>query len=320
MTSIFHLANSMRHTSHQDVRAWVHAAGDRSSFLAAAIDHRPAAEFLIDASLVVQEAAITPSPRLKALSRQADRPTLVAIARLLLEISPPPWLPFAVDGQVRYEFIPWSDLQGLAWLRPELDQLLVDTACELLQHSDSVALGLGRAAELTVFAALDNLHASPVHVSEISDRFGYDIETVRGSARRWEVKGCTKKTSGSFHLSRNEFEKCKRYPDEWRLVQVVFSPGALTADFLTRSHILAIRELFSGELIDLAPSETGTFYWETSARISPQESAWVPSLLKAPSDFRLPSIDKLGQQALQMRSMSQKDQQQTSARATFSSP
>jgi hypothetical protein len=306
VTSVFHLANSMRHTSYPDVREWVHAAGTRSSFLAAAIDHRPAADFLINANLVFLKATITPSPRLKALSRQADRPTLIAIARLLLEISPPPWLPIAIDGQVRYEFIPGADLQGLAWLRPELDQLLVDTADQLLQQSDFVALGLGRAAELTIFAALDNLHASPLHVSEISDRFGYDIETVRGPARRWEVKGCTTKTSGSFHLSRNEFHKCERYPDEWRLVQVEFSPDALTAEFLTGSHISRIRELLAGELIDMAPSETGAFYWETSARITPPARTWAPSSLIVPSDFRLPSIGELGEQAFETRSLSQR--------------
>jgi len=306
VTSVFHLANSMRHTAYPDISAWVAAAGTRSSFLAGAIDHRPAAEFLIDANLVIPAVVICPSPRLKAVSRQADRPTLIAIARLLLEIAPPRWLHIAVDGRVRHEFIPSADLQGLSWLRPELDQLLVDAANRPSELSDIIALGLGRAAELTILATLDNLETSPTHVSEISDRFGYDIETVRGPALRWEVKGCTTKTSGSFHLSRNEFDKCQRYPDEWRLVQVEFVPGALTAEFLTESHISTIRELLAGDLIDLAPAETGPFYWETSARMAPPESAWALSALTAPGDLFLPSIRELGKHALEMRSLSQK--------------
>lgn len=254
VTSVFHLANSVRHGGQLDIAAWVNAAGSRSSFLAAAIDHRPTAELLLDTGLALPSSPIMPTARLKALSRQADRTTLIAIAALLFEIAPPPWLPVAVvNGQVRYEFIPSADLEGLAWLRPQLEQLLLDASHSVLQPSDHLQLGLGRAAELIVFAALERLHASPVHLSEISDRFGYDIESALGSTRRWEVKACTERTSGTFHLSRNEFEKCRLYPDEWRLVQVEFAPNALTAEFLTASHVASIRELPAGEVHALAP-------------------------------------------------------------------
>jgi hypothetical protein len=211
----------------------------------------------------------------------------------------------AVHEQVRYEFIPEADLEGLSWLRPELDQLLIDATCRRSEVSDQFALGLGRAAELTIFAALDHLGTSPVHVSEISDRFGYDIESAQGPARRWEVKGCTTRTSASFHLSRNEFDTCQRHPDEWRLVQVAFTAGALTAKFLTKSHISTIRELTAGSLVEIAPSKNSTFYWETSARMTPPLRAWVPSNLEAPNDLRLPSIGELGEQALEMRTISQ---------------
>lgn len=302
VTSVFHLANSVRHTSQPDTAAWVSAASSRSSFLAAAIDHRPTAVFLLDAGLALADTAITPSPRLRAMSRQADRPTLTAIADLLLETAPPAWLSVAVvGGEVRYEFIPSNDLAGLAWLRPELDQLLVNAAHRTPHRSDILALGLGRAAELTIFAALEQLRASPVHVAEISDRFGYDIETVRGRARRWEVKGCTTRTAESFHLSRNEFDQCRRYSAEWLLVQVEFTPEALTTKSLTASHVSAIRELPSDVLLAIPPSESTEFYWETSARISPPARAWVQSTLTMPAGFRLPSIDQLGQQAVELR-------------------
>lgn len=302
VTSVFHLANSLRHGSRASVGDWVHSAGTRSSFLSAAIDHRPAAKFLIDAKLVILGAAITLGPKLKALSRQADRATLVAIARLLLELAPPPWLIAAVTQRVCYEFIPTTDLQGLSWLRPELEELLIDSGRRAIQPSDSLALGLGRAGELAIFAALEEVHASPLHVSEISDRFGYDIETAQGHALRWEVKGCTTKTSGSFHLSRNEFEKCRRYPDQWRLVQVAFTPAALTADAITASHIGFIRELLARDLADISPPETKSFYWEGSARITPSASLWASSSLAVPRGFRLPSIIELGDQARELRS------------------
>ena len=307
VTSVFHLANSVRHTRQPNIAAWVSAASSRSSFLAAAIDHGPAAAFLLDAGLVLADTAITPSPRLRAVSRQADRPTLIAIADLLLQTAPPAWLPVAVvGGEVRYEFIPSNDFVGLAWLQPELDQLLINAADQAPQHSDAVALGLGRAAELTVLAALNRLRASPVHVAEISDRFGYDIETVRGHARRWEVKGCTTRTAESFHLSRNEFDQCRRYSDEWLLVQVEFKPEAVTAEWLLASHVSAIRELPSRTLLAIPPAESAQFYWETSARIAPPACAWVTSTLTVPNDFRLPSIDKLSQQAAELRSSDSK--------------
>jgi hypothetical protein len=302
VTSVFHLANSLRHSTYPDVAEWVRAAGARSSFLSAALDHRPVANFLIAARLVAREPVVKQSRQLAALSRQADRSTLVAIARLLLEHAPPQWLLAAVDGQVHEELIPWADLQGLAWLRPELNQILVDTAVELNEHTDSIALGLGRAAELAIFSALDAINASPVHVSEISDRFGYDIEALTGPATRWEVKGSTTNTSDSFHLSRNEFEKSQRFCEEWRLVQVEFEPSVLTSDFVAVSHISIVRELRSDVLKEVAPLETGAFRWETSALITPPAGSWSVSSLKVPDDFRIPGIGALGKQAIELRS------------------
>ena len=301
VTSVFHLANSMRHTTYPCVSAWVDAASARSSFLAAAIDHRPTADFLLGANLALRGAKIEPSPALNALSRQADRRTLIAIARLLLEVSPPEWLQAAVRTDVRYEFIPSADLQSLGWMCPELEQVLIDAASGLPKRSDSIAHGLGRAAELAIFSALDKLHTSPVHVSEISDRFGYDIETARGPALRWEVKGCTTRTARSFHLSRNEFDKSQQYPHEWRLVQVEFAPGALTAEFLTGSHVRAIRELNASQIAAMVPSETGVFSWETSALITPPTNSWELSTLTTPKGFRLPGVAELGKYALEAR-------------------
>jgi hypothetical protein len=108
--SVFCLANALRHTSYADVAEWVRAANARNSFLAAAIDHLPVAEFLLQRGLVRSGSEIAQSSQLMPLSRMADRATLLAIAWLLLQVAPPEWLPIAVrGGLVRGEFIPEAD-------------------------------------------------------------------------------------------------------------------------------------------------------------------------------------------------------------------
>jgi len=304
VSSVFYLSHSLRNSSYLDMAAWVQAAGNRSSFLSAAIDHTPAAHFLVESKLVSVEEEIRPSRILRALSRQADRSTLVAIARLVLELAPPPWLRIAVGANVRYEFIPTADLQGLEWLRPELDQVLLDANDGRPSGANVVALGIGRAAELAILAALERKHRNPVHVSEISDRFGYDIETSRGAVRRWEVKGCTVATSASFHLSRNEFEKSQLHSADWTLIQVQFASAALTSDSVTGSHVTAIRELPPRALRKLISSDSATFCWEASARITPPGDAWVPSALAVPDELCLPTFTELGKHALEGRAQS----------------
>ncbi len=231
VNSAFLLANSIRYDDARDVESWVSSARGRSSFLAAAVDHRPVARLLIETGLVVSGDGLHLSGTLRALSARADRPTLVSLAALILELAPPAWLGLVAseEGLVRYELIPSSDLARLEWLRPELDQILLDAGRRQGARTSNLALGIGRAAELVIVAALDAVGLCPIHVSELSDRFGYDVEAASGGIRRWEVKGSTRRTSGTFHLSRNEFEKCRVYGAEWGLVQVEFEDSALTA-------------------------------------------------------------------------------------------
>jgi hypothetical protein len=296
VTSVFFLANSLRHTSYVDVSTWVEAAGAGNSFLAAAIDHLPAAEYLLQRGLVLEEEEIATSRRLHALSRAADRPTLLAIANLLFELSPPGWLSIAVhEGRVREEFIPQSDLQSLEWLRPDLHDLLLGVAQEAsARRQGAVALGLGFAAEMVVLAALEEAQLGPLHVAEISDRYGYDIETQGGTHRRWEVKGATTATSTSFHLTRNEFDKCAAHHD-WVLAQVVFSSAALFAETVLAHHIEEIRLLMPSQLVPLSPMSSPSFMWESSALFVPPRNAWVPSALVVPSGFALPGMKILGE-------------------------
>jgi hypothetical protein len=285
------------------VATWVRAARARSAYLAAAIDHEPAARFLIREGLVSSAAGIGPRARLKAVSDRADRPTLLAIAALLLEVDPPPWLPIAViDRQLHWEVIPAADMEGMAWLQPELEQLLLSAAPRTSLDNDPLALGIGRAAELVVFGALTHSGGSAIHVSGISDRFGYDIESTQGTGvRRWEVKGCTERTASAFHLSRNEFEKCRAFGPEWTVVQVEFAGAALVAEHVTAAHISKVRELPAIEVVGLVPPDSNHFVWETSAVVTPPPQAWAPSTLQVPASLRLPSLVRLGIEAQQLR-------------------
>lgn len=302
MNSAFLLANAIRYGGVPDVAAWVRGARDRSSFLAAAIDHEPVAQELLRGRLATSADVIRPSARLRAASERADRPTLMAIAALLLEINPPPWLPIAVvDAEVRFEIIPSADLVALEWLQPELEQILIDVSGNYPVTTGVLALGVGRAAELVVLAALEGAQRSPIHVSEISDRFGYDIETAAGEPRRWEVKGCTERTAGTFHLSRNEFNKCRLYGGDWRLVQVEFLGAAVVAEHLTAEHVAGIKELSADEILGLAPPDSDEFLWEASARMTPRRLAWAASSLEVPPDIRLANFDALGREVLATR-------------------
>lgn len=303
VTSVFHLANAIRYGSQPDLVSWVRAAGSRSAFLAGAIDHAPAARFLLREGLASSTDVIHPSARLRAVAERADRKTLMSIAALLLELDPPVWLPLAViNGQVRYEVIPSVDIDSLGWLQPELEQLLVNAAPS--EAHSTLALGIGRAAELVVLEALTRVCDSAIHVSGISDRFGFDIESTNGTrVRRWEVKGCTERTAGTFHLSRNEFEKGRAYGSAWKVVQVEFSAAAVVAEHVTAAHIAKVQELSTAEILALAPQDSDHFQWEVSALIAPPTHAWTPSSIEIPLSLDLPSFDTLGREVLEMRQM-----------------
>jgi hypothetical protein len=309
VTSVFHLANAIRHNNQPDIASWVCAARDRSAFLAAAIDHQPAATVLIRKGLVSSIGGIRPTARLQAVSGRANRTTLVAIAAMLLELDPPAWLPVAVvDGKVHYEVIPSKDIESLEWLRPELEQLLLDAALTGTPRSNLLALGIGRAAELAVLEALTDSGRSAIHLADISDSFGYDIESTNDTGvRRWEVKAGTERTAGTFHLTRNEFEKCAAYRSEWTIVRVEFAGAALVAEHVTAADITRVQELPAAELLALVPLDTDHFHWETSALVTPPAHAWAPSSIEVPSTLQLPSFDALGHQVLQLRQVPSRD-------------
>jgi hypothetical protein len=234
------------------------------------------AEGLLRLGLVSAHGRIVLCDALEGLSEQADRPTLLAIARVLLRASPPSWLRFVLrDGQVAREYVPTEDLESLVWMEPELDQVLLDACGAVFEQDDEAFLkAMGNVAELFVMAALKRAGACPLHVSKLSDSYGYDIECEGKTVDRIEVKAASQSSQLHFHISRNEFEKSSQYGREWRLVQVVFSNKAFVSERLDASHIDIVRELRHGVLQELVPTDTEAFRWMKSARISTNLDFW----------------------------------------------
>lgn len=232
---------------------------------------------------------------LSALSDRADRPTLLAIASLLLRLDSPPWMSLAVrDGVVFREYIPSDDLRDLAWLEPHLDQLLTEAAeGPARNHLESLREALGRAGELVVLAAAAEAGFFALHVADASDAYGYDIEIHNPSKQRLEVKSTTIARKGTFHLTRNEFDKCRQYGREWRVVQVTFKSSVFTDELISASHVFSISELAGRDVMDLVPPDSAAFRWTDSAVIHPPVGSWVPSELQVPANLRLPSVRAL---------------------------
>jgi hypothetical protein len=297
--SVFLLANSARYTAHPSMTAWVNAARSKSSYMAVAADlERPAAE-LLRLRLASRERGITLAPQLLALAERGDRETLVGVAQLLLTHAPPVWLHLAVSAtDVFREYIPQADLQGLEWLEPDLDDVLRNSFAAVPASHDNAALQqqIGDAAELFLMTAFTRAGMRPLHVSRLSDAYGYDIEITsgEGGARfvdRVEVKSAGPRTRGSFHLTRNEFEKSCAYGSQWRLLQVVFRSSAFVAARLDDSHIEGIYELSSAALAEVVPPDTPEFRWTESAFFTPRAARWqVAAQVPLECGFSMPGF------------------------------
>lgn len=290
--SVFMLADAARRAPRPDVEDWVRAARSRGSYLAAATDFHTPAAALIKLDLVTAAGPIALAQPLLALGDTADRPTLESVARLLLAVAPPPWLPLAVTaGGLRREYIPSDDLAALSWLEPHLDQLLLDSHAALgHQREDHLRKQIGDAAELYLMAAFKCAERRPVHVAQLSDAYGYDIEIRNPTPERVEVKAAGPNTRGSFHLTKNEFDKSKLYGQQWRLLQVVFISSAFTAQALDASHVLTVQELTPGTLESLVPPDTLHFQWRQSATLTPPAGAWRSCQIPPDPRFAMPGF------------------------------
>jgi hypothetical protein len=254
---------------------WVSAAREHGGYLAAANDLGARAEFMLEKGLVTIGEAVYVSPRLRAINALPRERAEYELARLILLFDPPQWLDVAVDSRrVERAYIPEYDLDYLSWIEPHLDELLCDVFRQLQPKKSTIEEELGWAAERVVMGALQHAGLQPVHVALISDAYGYDIEVRRETVDRIEVKAAGPRTAGSFHLSRNEYEKCLRHGSEWRLIQVVFSNAAFVASRLDLSHIKEVYEVSAADIRSIIPPDSPGFKWEDSALLTPARESW----------------------------------------------
>ncbi|WP_161801106.1 protein NO VEIN domain-containing protein [Kitasatospora griseola] len=225
---------------------------------------------------------------LRRLIRLGEAAGLRETARVLMSAAPPVWLTLAVrSGKVFRDYIPEADLKALRWLEPDLDAMLLAIGTERNHaRQEEVRQILGDAAEAAVLSALHREHRDAIQVSRISDAYGYDIEIRGETLDRIEVKGAGPSTGGSFHLTRHEFETCRRYGAGWRVIQVVFTASAFTATSLDRSHVDEMLQLSSAAIVDMVPPDTPRFVWEDSALLKPPVELWLPTGLEPGDDFQ----------------------------------
>ncbi|WP_433494726.1 DUF3883 domain-containing protein [Micromonospora sp. CA-248089] len=285
------LCHAARLTARRNITEWVDAARGHGAFVAAATDLSTPAEHLLASGLAKQAETIVLMPPLVGIAGTADSVTLRHVARVLLITDPPAWLRIAVSLEgVAREYIPTADLRALEWLDPELDEMLIDVFRAVNGPLDTeVRKRIGDAAEAVVLAALRADGRHPTHVAKISDAFGYDIELTGPPRLRFEVKGCSENGRGTFHLSRNEYDKSQIYADEWVLTQVVFNNCAFVASHLERAHIAGIFEATAHEIGSAVLPDTERFTWTDSALISLPPGVWRPAPY-AVADIALPGL------------------------------
>jgi hypothetical protein len=260
------------------VADWIERARNLSTFMAGALNLERVAYWILDRRLASTSPFVATVPELDCMWERADRPTLVAIARLLLETEMPAWLSAAGnDDGIALEYIPQDDMTALRWLRGDLDHVLRHVYQKLDAEGRDFRDVIGHAAEVFVLESRRKQGVAAVHVSQLSDSFGYDIEcTGPQGIERIEVKAAVPKTSGGFFVTRNEYEKAGRYSDTWKLVQLVFSSGVALRKILTSKDIEAAQFLSARELCEMVPPDTRRFAWTESARVRPDHSSWQP--------------------------------------------
>ena len=271
---------------------WIRAARLHGSHLAAATNLENPATELLDCNLATLGHSVEISPQLADLLHEPQTSLLRDIAQLILIASPPVWLLLAVSEHgVDREFIPDNQLNALLWLEPSLDEMLQLAWRQITSSADlDRAKQIGNAGELFVVASLRHAGLSVSHVAKFSDAFGYDIEVRNPFPQKIEVKAAGPRTMGEFFLSRNEFTACRKHPDEWRLVQVVFTSAAFITKQLDISHVACVNEIDAAAIISLIPPDTEHFSWQESARIRAPDEPWQPWQLPFDPDFTIPGF------------------------------
>jgi hypothetical protein len=228
--------------------------------------------------------------RLAALDAAATDEVLRTIASLLLEVGGPAWLHASMaTGRFCPELAPSADLNALGWLGEDLEPLLAGVKRQD-EQDDAFRTWLGSVGESLIVATERHMGALVRHVSLISDHFGYDVESVRGSRHRLEVKTSVVGTEHRLFLTRNEITSAGRYAGEWFLVQVILKPEALTAASLTRDLVHSIRQLTGSSVIEVLPRDSEHCRWVETVELATPNLNWTPYL----SDRGMPELWQFG--------------------------
>ncbi len=207
--SVFLLACATRSKSLPSIDAWVAAARRSPTYMARALGIRAAADALVAMELAgVEAGCVRLDERIVNAGEEASTQTFAHIARIILDVSPPPWIHAAVvDGTVRAEFIPTATEEALDWLSDLRDPLLFAAKNENDQGED-FRDWLGSLGESLVAESERRSGRRVIQVSRISDYFGYDIQSDGSGGRRCiEVKTTLETAADRFFISKNEVSK-----------------------------------------------------------------------------------------------------------------
>lgn len=276
---VFLLAHSARSAARHSFEEWVSFARASPTVMAAAIDLNGVGHGMYECGLARLEGGeVLIHERLVALDGIASDEVLRIIASILLEFAGPAWLHASMaTGRFCAELVPSAELNALRWLGEDLEPLL-DGASRHGEEDDEFRAWLGRVGESLVVATERHIGASVRQVSLISDHFGYDVESVRGSRRRFEVKTSVIGTADRLFLTRNEVTSAERYVGEWFLVQVILKPEALTAAVVTRNHVHGIRQLAGSSVVGVLPRDSEHCRWVETVELATSSLNWVPYL------------------------------------------
>ena len=285
--SVFLLAQAAMLAPRLTIGSWVDAARRSPTYMASALDLESAAQVLIGLGLAdVDCDVVRIDPRLSRAGRFATTETLARIAQTLLGQSPPQWLTVSVeDGAVLDEWMPTSDQRDLEWLGDFRDPILIDLH-RVCGDVEEYREWLGEIGENLVVTIERHRHRRVRHVAQISDAFGFDVESVGADGRKClEVKTALESNADRFFISKHEVRTAAANSEEWCLVQVVLRSTAATEGLIKLREVLCVRFLDASRVIALTPIDTSTGEWIESARISPTHDSWAVWPFEIPSSW-----------------------------------
>jgi hypothetical protein len=275
------LAHAARSGIRRSFDEWISFAKDAPTFMAAALDLNAIGRAMCKFGMANLDAGSVELCRpLLLLDDTVTDEALTVIAFLLLRVNNPPWLNAAVaNGKFLPEFVPSSDFKAIDWLGDNLN-LFAASAVHSSEDDDAFRSWLGMVGESLIVAIERSAGSSVRHVSLISDRFGYDVESVSGRSCRLEVKTSVVGSAHRLFLTRHEVDSAVRFGCEWLLVQVILAPEALIADHVTRHHVHKVRMLNSPHLVNAMPTDSRHCRWVDTVELRTECLKWTPYTTK----------------------------------------